>query len=73
MNGAAELLWDSPGEVVVEVTVASRLDKRGVRRTLLLSDDMALRLALRPRSPLPCLEKTKQKTICLNQNLSAFL
>lgn len=57
LDGDSEGLRDSPDIGVVEVTVASRLARRGVRRTLLLSEDMALRLALRPLSPLPCLEK----------------
>lgn len=56
MYGGAEGLRDSLGVEVVEVTAASRLDKCGVRRTLLLSEDMALRVALRPFSPRPCLE-----------------
>lgn len=61
MDGDSEGLRDSAGvEEVEEATAASRLARRGVRRTLLLSEHMALRLALRPLSPLPCLEE-KQK------------
>lgn len=60
LDGDSEGLRDSPDTEVVEATAASRLARRGVRRTLLLSEDMALRLALRPLSPLPCLE---EKTI----------
>lgn len=56
LDGDSEGLRDSPDVEVVEATAASRLERRGVRRTLLLSEDMALRLALRPLSPLPCLE-----------------
>lgn len=48
---------DSSGAERLEETVASRLARRGVRRILLLSEDMALRLAWRPLSPLPCLKK----------------
>lgn len=55
LDGDAEGLRDSPGVKVVEATAASRLARRGVRRTLLLSEDMALRLAVTLLSPLPCL------------------
>ena len=64
LDGDSEGLRDSAGVEVVEATAASRLARRGVRRTLLLSEDMALRLALRPLSPLPCLEN-KNKYIML--------
>lgn len=57
LDGDSEELRDSRGDEVVEATAASRLARRGVRRTLLLSEDMALRHALRPLSPLPCLEE----------------
>lgn len=57
LDGDSEGLRDSPGEELVDATVASRLARRGVRKTLLLSEDMALGLALRPLSPLPCLEE----------------
>lgn len=56
LDGDSEGLRESPGVEFVEATAASRLARRGVRRTLLLSEDMALRLALRPLNPLPCLE-----------------
>lgn len=59
LDGDSEGLGDSPDIEVVEVTAASLLARRGVRRTLLLSEDMALRLAVRPLSPLPCLEKER--------------
>lgn len=53
-----EELCDPRGvEVAGGETVASLLVRRGVRRMLLLSEDMALRLALSPRIPLPCLEE----------------
>lgn len=52
--------WDSSGAERLEEAAASRLARRGVRRILLLSEDVALRLALRPLSPLPCLEGTKR-------------
>lgn len=61
LDGDSEGLRDSPEVEVVEATAASRLARRGVRRTLLLSEDMALRLALRPLSPLPCLEEKQSK------------
>lgn len=57
LDGDSEGLRDSLGVEVVEATLANLLARRGVRRTLLLSEDMALRLALRPLSPLPCLRK----------------
>lgn len=57
LDGDSEGLRDTPGVEFVEVTAAIRLARRGVRRILLLSEDMALILALRPLSPLPCLEK----------------
>lgn len=63
LDGDSEGLRDSTGVEVVEETAASRLARRGVRRTLLLSEDMALRLALRPLSPLPCLEEKKTEWI----------
>lgn len=61
LDGDCEGLRDSPGVKVVEATAASRLARRGVRRTLLLSEDMALRLALRALSPLPCLEEKQRE------------
>lgn len=54
----------SSGAERAEETVASRLARRGVRRILPLSEDMALTLALRPLSPLPCL---KQGRRCYSQ------
>lgn len=57
LDGDSEGVNDSPGVEVVEATAASRLARRGVRRTLLLSVHMALRLELRPLRPLPCLEE----------------
>lgn len=57
LDGESEGLRDTPGVEFVEVTAAIRLARRGVRRILLLSEDMAFILALRPLSPLPCLEK----------------
>ena len=59
LDGDSEGLREFPDDELVEAIVASRLARRGVRRTLLLSEDMALRLALRPLSPLPCLEEKK--------------
>ncbi len=61
LDGDSEGLRDSPVVEVGEATAASRLARRGVRRTLLLSEDMALRLALRPLSPLPCLEEKQSE------------
>ena len=55
LDGDSEGLLDSPEFEVADATAASRLARRGVRRTLLLSKDMALRLAATPLSPLPCL------------------
>lgn len=65
-DGDSEELRDSAGVEVVEATAASLLARRGVRRTLLLSEDMALRLALRPLSPRPCLrgKQRKKREIC---------
>lgn len=59
LDGDCEGLRDPPGVKFAETTAASRLARRGVRKTLLVSEDMALRLALRPRSPLPCLDGNK--------------
>lgn len=54
--------------------MANRLARRGVRRIRLLSDDMALRLALRPLSPLPCLKGTKSSSEDnINRRTSLFL
>lgn len=61
LDGDSEGLRDSPEVEVVEAIAASRLASRGVRRTLLLSKDMALRLALTPLRPRPCLEVKKKK------------
>lgn len=60
LDGDSEGLRDTPGVEFAEVTAAILLARRGVRRILLLSEDMALILALRPLSPLPCLEKKGQ-------------
>lgn len=60
LDGDSEGLRDSPEVEVVEAIAASRLASRGVRRTLLLSKDMALRLALTPLRPRPCLEVKKK-------------
>ena len=68
LDGDSEGLRDSPGVEVVEATAARRLARRGVRRTLLLSVDMALRLALRPLSPLPCLEIKQSELSFLPHN-----
>lgn len=72
LDGDSEGLRDSPVVEVVEATAASRLARRGVRRTLLLSEDMALRLALRPLSPLPCLEE-KQSEFLTCRNFSMLV
>lgn len=58
----------SSGAERAEETVASRLARRGVSRILPLSEDMALTLALRPLSPLPCL---KQGRRCSQATLAA--
>ncbi len=71
LDGDSEGLRDSAGVDAVEETAASRLARRGVRRTLLLSEDMALRLALRPLSPLPCLKEKQRSLVSLN--ISRFL
>lgn len=70
LDGDSEGLRDSPDVEVAETTAASRLARRGVRRTLLLSEDMALILALRPLSPLPCLE---EETVIILAGICPFL
>lgn len=62
LDGDAEGLRDPPGEEVGEAAATSRLERRGVRRTLLLSEDTALRLALMLRRPRPCLQDGEQGT-----------
>lgn len=73
LDGDSEGLRDSPGVEVVEATAASLLARRGVRRTLLLSEDMALRLALRPLSPLPCLKKNRGNWILTSRTFSMLV
>lgn len=69
MDRDSEGLRESPGVEFDEAIAASRLARRGVRRTLLLSEDMALRLAQRPLSPLPCLEEKQSKMHMYNVQL----
>lgn len=57
LDGDDEGLLKSTEVELAEAMLASRLARRGVRRTLLLSEDMALKLAVRPRNPLPCLQE----------------
>lgn len=66
MDGDDEGLLKSDGVELVEAMLARRLASRGVRRTLLLSEDMALKLAARPLSPLPCLPEEKLIYFFLN-------
>ncbi|TNN45320.1 hypothetical protein EYF80_044461 [Liparis tanakae] len=61
LEGDCEGLRDPPGLKLAAATAARRRARRGVRKTLLLSADMALRLALRPRSPRPCLDANKER------------
>lgn len=72
LDGDSEGLRDSPGVEFVKATAASRLARRGVRRTLLLSEDMALILALRPLSPLPCLEEKQSELDVLTRICSRY-
>lgn len=57
LDGDDEGLLRSTEVELAEAMLASRLARRGVRKTLLLSEDMALKLAVRPLNPLPCLQE----------------